>query len=136
MLLTISQIEKITECSKLAFANIEAIYIFGSTAEDNYTSISDVDLAVYADEALEILSLWDLKAKIANILNREVDLVDLKAANTVLQMQIISKGKRVYCENPSKMEVFESLIFSMYAQLNEDRAAILETISIDKKIYG
>jgi hypothetical protein len=42
------------------------------------------------------LQLWELANQLANQLGYEVDLLDLRAASTVMQYQIIIKGIRLW----------------------------------------
>ncbi len=68
--------------------------------------------------------------------SRDVDLIDLNQASTVMRMQVISKGQRIYCSNEQSCEMFEDFVFSDYARLNEERAGILEDIGQRGAVYG
>lgn len=71
-----------------------ALYAFGSRIHGTATASSDLDLAVlvagYADPVL----LFDLAGQLADQAGCAVDLVDLRAASTVMQYQIITMGER------------------------------------------
>jgi hypothetical protein len=66
--------------------------------------------------------------ELAEILGREVDLLDLQSALTVLRIQAIDKGRRLFGAGRAALEEFEDRVFADYAQLNEERAAILADI--------
>lgn len=116
---------------------LEAIYLFGSgVTQDHYTDASDVDLAFKANQPVDQLLLWELKNELANLVHREVDLVDLTAADTVLRMQVVGTGQRMYASDFAKSEAWDSLVYSMYLKLNDDRREILDEIAKSGKIYG
>ena len=71
-----------------------AIYRFGTWGTKDYRSDSDIDLAVLASSPLDSVVCWDLAQLLAAIAGRDVDLVDLSRAVTVLRMQIVATGER------------------------------------------
>jgi hypothetical protein len=66
--------------------------------------------------------------KLASLLDREVDLVDLSKASTVFQVQVVSTGKVIYCNDERRRMFFEMTVLKKYAMLNEERQCILEEI--------
>ncbi|MES2677528.1 MAG: nucleotidyltransferase domain-containing protein [Pseudomonadota bacterium] len=114
--------------------NVEAIYVFGSAALNQENKNSDVDIAILLPvmQAKEIgnLYLTDLHSDLMLLLKKEVDLINLRAASTVLQKEIISKGKVIFCANLHSKNEFEMLTISFYQRLNFERKEILE------KFYG
>jgi predicted nucleotidyltransferase len=115
---------------------LRAVYLFGSQATGDIRAESDVDLAVLADASLEELYRYDLMGELAEILGREVDLLDLQNASTVLRIQVIGKGRRLFSTGRAALEEFEDRVFVGYARLNEERAAILADIRKRGSIYG
>ena len=105
-------------------------------AKETFTESSDLDLGIKASSAVEPVFLWKIKNEIAVRLRVDVDIVDMSRADTVLLMQIVSTGKRIFTMDKSRSEAFDSLVFSQYLKLNEDRAEILEAIGKSGKIYG
>ena len=73
-------------CSILrdALPNALGIYVFGSRAQDTANADSDLDLAVLIEGYADPLVLWDLANQIAEKLGFHVDLLDLRAASTVM----------------------------------------------------
>lgn len=67
---------------------------------------------------------------------RDVDLVDLRAASTVLRARVIAEGERLFCAAESLCAEFEDVAFSAYARLNEERRAILQDIQQRGSVYG
>jgi len=120
-----------------AFPDVLAIYRFGSTmAGDDRTGQSDVDVAVYSERPLDVHRLWSSAQALAEGLARDVDLIDLARASTVMAMQVINKGKRLFCRDRIVMEAFESRLFADYVRLNEERAAILRDVRERGRVYG
>ncbi len=111
-------------------------YVFGSFANDQQNADSDLDLAIFCKEKLGATERWELAQKIAAHINRDVDLVDLAEASTVMRYQIIGYGKRIYCANENACAEFEILAISMYLRFNEERKPLLEAIHKTGKIYG
>jgi hypothetical protein len=82
------------------------------------------------------VSIWDLKNELALRLAREVDLIDLAAASTVMQAQVVTRGERLFCSDSAYCETFEDRVLSAYARLNEGRRDILRDIRKRGSVYG
>ena len=120
-----------------ALPDIQVIYLFGSEARHDKHSNSDIDLAVlHKRGVVDQLQLWKLAQELAVIAGKDVDLIDLNNASTVMQMQVVSQGRRLMCRSTIACETFEDFVFSDYARLNEERAEILVSIQQQGVIYG
>lgn len=119
-----------------AIPDVVAIYQFGSTVTGTTHPRSDIDLAVLAPRPLEPLARFELQEQLARMLHRDVDLVDLRAASTVMRMQVIAHGVRLAVFDPGAADCFETYAYSDYARLNEERRAILEQVYRDRTVYG
>ena len=93
------------------------IYLFGSEASGNQHLGSNINLAIPPKHELSETQVWNLAQVLAASLFREVDLLDLKQASTVMRMQVISTEKRLYCSDMETCETFEDFIYSDYAGL-------------------
>jgi len=113
-----------------------AVYRFGSSVGDATHAKSDVDLAVLAPRPLDPVRRFDLQAQLARALHRDVDLVDLHAASTVMRMQVISRGIALAVFDSAERDFFETYTYADYARLNEERKAILQQIERDGRVYG
>ncbi|WP_456378232.1 type VII toxin-antitoxin system MntA family adenylyltransferase antitoxin [Thiolapillus sp.] len=100
------------------------IYLFGSQASRTQHAGRNIDIAILPKQELPATERWHLAQKVAAKPSQEVGLVDLKQASTVMRMQVISKGQRLYCADKPTCEAFEDFVFSDYAKLNEERACI------------
>ncbi|OAI00420.1 DNA polymerase subunit beta [Methylomonas methanica] len=112
-----------------------ALYAFGSRIQGSATASSDLDLAVlvagYADPVL----LFDLAGQLADITGCPVDLVDLRAASTIMQYQIITTGER-WWQKDAQAALFEAAVLSEKTALDTARAALIEDIQHRGSIYG
>lgn len=89
-----------------AVPNLIALYRFGSYAQGTATPASDVDIAILAHQALLPSALFDLQQRLAVLLHKEVDLIDLHAAPTVLRMQVLSTGECIFSGMGSETSPF------------------------------
>lgn len=136
MILTPDQTAQVIELLKSEIQGLLGVYLYGSGATDTFNSESDVDLAIHTLDTLPPTKRWDLRHQLSNIVNREVDLVDIGVANTVLQMQIVATGTRIYTSDFKLSELFDSRVFWNYLTLNEDRREIMEEIAKTGTVYG
>ncbi|NJL18316.1 MAG: nucleotidyltransferase domain-containing protein [Nitrospira sp.] len=119
-----------------AVPNLIAIYRFGSAEQGAVRPDSDIDLALFSREALPELCRFELAQDLAIQLHRDVDLVDLRSASTVMRMQIISTGTCLTSVDEQARREFEMYTYSDYARLNEERGAIVKGITKRGLVYG
>ncbi|GMU64305.1 MAG: hypothetical protein AMXMBFR36_05790 [Acidobacteriota bacterium] len=124
--------------SRLAAAlpGLVAVYRFGSTAAGTERAGSDVDLAVLAEGPVDAGRRFDLQEELATELGRDVDLVDLGRASTVLAVEVVGRGELLLDADPARRGAFEDLALSSYARLNEERRAILERVAAEGTVHG
>ena len=112
-----------------------AVYLFGSHAQGTAGPGSDVDLAVLLPGTVDPVSLWRLSGDLADIAGRPVDLIDLRAATTVMQYQIVTRGRRLWAKDV-QAGLFECFILSEKTALDEARAGLLKDIKEEGSVYG
>ena len=113
-----------------------AVYRFGSWGTTLARPDSDIDLAILVEPPLDAIACWNLAQELANIAGRDVDLVELREASTVLRAQIIGHGERLYCSGELECERFEDLAYVQYARLNEERRQILKDVAERGRIHA
>lgn len=118
-----------------AIPSLSALYVFGSQATGDAGPGSDLDLAVLTNEVLGTEKLWDLSSQLADIARCHVDLLDLRAASTVMQYRIITTGKCLWAKD-SQAALYESFILSQKTALDEARAGLLQDIQKTGTVYG
>ena len=117
------------------FPNLLALYAFGSRVTGQATSESDLDLAILVDGPVDPFAIFTLAGEIAEIAGHEVDLVDLRAASTVMQHQIITSGERLW-QRDSRAALYEATILNMKTALDEARAGLIGDILKRGTVYG
>jgi predicted nucleotidyltransferase len=110
-------------------------YQFGSTTDGTTHADSDLDLAVLARRPLPNLDRWDLQEELAVRVGRDVDLVDLRSASTVMQAQVIDTADLLAEADRTARQEFEMQVCSAYALLNEERAGILSDVQERGRVY-
>ncbi len=114
----------------------QAIYRFGSWGTPAQKHDSDIDLAVLSSSILETVSCWELAQSLASLAGCNVDLVDMLRASTVLRMQVLASADRLYCADDYGVELFEDVVFSSYARLNEERRELVADVRARGSVYG
>jgi uncharacterized protein len=112
------------------------IYVFGSYAAGELREDSDIDIAFISDENLATYEVFMLAQEIADMLGREVDLVDLKNSSTVFKVEVVGKGTILFCSDEVRKVEFQMRALKDYAILNEDRQVVLDAIKKRGSVYG
>lgn len=120
---------------KDAVPSLSAVYAFGSQVGGDAGPQSDLDIALMSDALLDAEALWDLSSRLALVVDCHVDLLDLRAASTVMQYRIVTTGKRLWSRD-EQAAVYESFILSQKTALDEARAGLLEDIQTTGTVYG
>lgn len=123
-----------TRMIREAVPDVVAVYRFGSTIRGEELADSDVDLAILAAAPLDPVQRFSLQEELA--LRRDVALVDLRRASTVMAMQVVSTGKPICVVDRTAHELFADCVFASYARLDEERRAILQQALREGTIHG
>ena len=115
--------------------NLLAIYAFGSRIQGTARPDSDLDLAVLVGGYAEPLALWALAGDLADVAGSPVDLLDLRAASTVMQYQILTTGQR-WWQRDMQAALFEAAMLSEKTALDTARAGLLGDIQKRGTVYG
>jgi len=115
--------------------NLLAVYAFGSYMQGTARKDSDLDLAVLVAGYAETVALWRLAGELAELACCPVDLLDLRAASTVMQYQVLSSGKRWWAKDV-QAALFEAAMLSEKTALDTARAGLLGEIQKQGKVYG
>lgn len=124
----------IVQTLQMQFPALLAVYGFGSRIHGTAQPTSDLDLAMLVAGYADPLELWECAGKLAELTGHEVDLVDLRAASTVMQYQIITTGQRFWVKD-SQAALYETVILSEKTALDEARAGLLADIQLSGKVY-
>ncbi|WP_047155267.1 type VII toxin-antitoxin system MntA family adenylyltransferase antitoxin [Aneurinibacillus tyrosinisolvens] len=111
------------------------IILFGSVVKGTMHNESDIDIAFLSDQAFTEYEIFMAGQELAAKLGKEVDLVDLNRASTVLKAQIVGTGKILLDCDPSRRMVFFMRAFKEYAKLNEERQPIFDRLKERGTLY-
>ncbi len=128
-----TQIEAIrVELPLLDHLRPAAIYLFGSLNLGTTHRESDIDLAFLPESPCDPLEVFEIANQLAEKLGRQVDLVDLRRASTVMCKEVLRTGMLLHETDRSRRVEFEMLALSDYARLNEEREPVLRKLAISK----
>jgi predicted nucleotidyltransferase len=129
---------KITEVIVLHCPDVQAVYLFGSSGTEYERPESDIDLALLLPhttaKAAGNLALKECRSALADLLGRSVDLINLRAVNTVFQHQVVQTGRLIFNADSAATDWFEMMTLSLYQKLQEERASIVAEIVESKRI--
>lgn len=115
---------------------VRAVYVFGTHGTADKRPDSDIDIAVALRERADPVTLWTSAGDISVRLDRKVDLVDLLAAPTTLQYEIITKGRRLLATD-SAVRGFEDFVLKERRDLEQHiRRPIIDDILARGRVHG
>ena len=122
------------------FGNVQgvvSVHLFGSEAKKSATRSSDVDVAVlfFADNIPTVLQKIELQECLSEELNREVDLLCLNSASSIIGMQVLKYGKILLTKDTKRYDRFEMTLFTDYNDLKYLRRS-MENEILKRKFYG
>jgi len=126
---------RIVETVQQHVPSLLALYAFGSRIQGTAGPTSDLDLAVLVAGYADPVTLFDLSGELADVAGCPVDLLDLRAASTVMQYQVITTGERWWARD-HQAGVFEAAILSEKTALDTARAGLLTEIRERGRVYG
>ena len=122
-----------------ALPEVQGIYLFGSHADGTQRRGSDVDLGLLFPPTDQRVSrnlfMHPVRQNLQGIAGCDFDLVDLRQVSTVLQNEVVMRGRRIYCADDLAADEFDLSVMSRYQKLNEERAAILKQFQETGRAY-
>lgn len=103
-------------------------YLFGGLAKKKPMPLSDVDIAIYLLEGLDMVEKrMEILGKLMMLLETdEIDLVILNTAPLTLKMKILENKKVIVDNNPFLRHRYESLTMREYFDFSIKEMSILE----------
>ncbi len=103
-------------------------YLFGGLAKKRPMPLSDVDIAIYLLEGVDIVEKrMEILGKLMMLLETdEIDLVILNTAPLILKMKILENKKVIVDNNPFLRYSYESLTMRKYFDFSIKEMGILE----------
>lgn len=124
-----SRIDALTHRVRQALPRVMAVYAFGSRVHGTAHADSDLDMAVLVPGYADPLHLWHLASDLADLAGCPVDLLDMRAASTVMQYQILTTGQRWWVGPRVQVDIYEAAMLSEKTELDSARAALLADIA-------
>ena len=81
---------------QLSLLGSRHLAIFGSTARNEATKTSDIDILVDFDTKKDLFGFIDLKFYLEDLLSCDVDLVSKQALHPALKKRILSEAKQIF----------------------------------------
>lgn len=122
---------QLLQCSKILsekIPNLVAIYLYGSLASGTGNEESDIDLGVLARVPVESTILYQTRLELLGAVDRSVDIVDMRKIPLTLGIEILKNHQFLFKVDDVVVNFFETTLMSMYAELNEARASIMNDI--------
>ena len=111
------------------YPDTQAIYLFGSYGTEDEWPDSDVDIALLLPpeqaKASRMLAMSPLCSELGSLLEKPVDLINLREVSTVFQKEIIAADRRIHTGHAYAADEFEMLVSSFFQKLSQERAEIL-----------
>jgi predicted nucleotidyltransferase len=115
-----------------------AVYAFGSRFEHSGVlahTHSDLDLAVLVEAYSDPVTLFELASELADITHCPVDLLDFRAASTVMQNQILTRGRRLWAKDV-RAGLFEAAMLNEKIYLDQMRQALILDVQKRGAVHG
>lgn len=116
-----------------------AAWLYGSAASGAMTADSDIDIAVLLPPSDTRKTTWaflNASQDLAALWGRPVDLVNFRAVSCVLQKEVLSANKRLFCHDELTVANAELHALSQYRDFNERYREEFERISRTGKAYA
>ena len=102
----------ITAAVRELLPDLQALYIFGSRAHGQEWDKSDLDLGVLLPDKADVVFLWDVAQELACRFNIDIDLIDIRVFNPVLQHQVLVTGRLLFVHSGINMNTLDYSGFS------------------------
>jgi len=115
-----------------------AVYAFGSRFEHSGVMAhthSDLDLAVLVEAYSDPVTLFELASELADITQCPVDLLDFRAASTVMQNQILTRGQRLWAKD-FRAGLFEAAMLNEKIYLDQMRQGLILDVQKRGAVHG
>ncbi len=122
-------LRSIVDFMRAEYPGLQAVYVYGSFGTEYQNENSDLDLGLLLSPTESKSLGWKEKmevvSKIVSICHCEVDIINMRCADTVICKEIIMDNRCIYSGDEYERQTFEMLTLSYYQKLNEERADII-----------
>ncbi len=125
----------VVQAIRARFPQTIAVYAFGSRVQGTANQDSDLDLAVLVAGYADPVALWETAGSLADVAGCAVDLLDLRAASTVMQYQVLTTGECLWSAGV-QAGLFECFVLSEKTALDTARAPLMADILRTGRIHA
>jgi len=129
------EVDAIVTLLRQRLPTLLAVHAFGSRVQGTAGPDSDLDLAVLVSGYADPVALWSLASEVADLTGCHVDLLDLRAASTVMQHQVLTTGVGWWRRDDEVM-MWEAAMLNEMLALDEARAPLIADILQRGRVYG
>lgn len=113
----LSELERVLRAALEGRADVRFAYLFGSTVQRGPDRARDVDVAVSFRRPASLFEVGELAASLEAQIGREVDVVDLDEATTLLRWEVVQNGRVVAAPDPRALAEFRAAVPLEYLEL-------------------
>lgn len=113
------------------FPDLVGAWVFGSLASNRIHARSDIDLAIWCGRPVEPVRRFEAQRDLGVALDRDVDLVDLATASTLVGKEVFLHGIVLVQNDPGAILDLQARTYSDYASLMDATRGIREAIQRD-----
>jgi predicted nucleotidyltransferase len=96
---------------------VRLAFLFGSSVSRGVDAAKDVDVAVAFTRSLGLLEQGRIATQLARAAEREIDLVDLDEAPTLLRWQVVRNGIALFARDPAELVALRARVSLEYFDL-------------------
>ena len=130
------RIESIVSLLKKDLLTLQGVYLFGSIASGQATEKSDVDIAILCPARVQPSLKNKIIAQLEQLLQKNVDLIELRFVNTILQEEILHTAQRIAVIDKRACELYEDFIYCSAMDFREFRKPHVLEIIARGSVYG
>lgn len=108
--------------------DVQLVVLFGSRVKGAVRTESDYDIAIQLDGPADLIALTNEVMRLLGI--TDVDLIDLKRADSLLLMHVATSGMVLYEREPGLFRRFQSLAYRRYWDTTKFRDAQKRTLEV------
>lgn len=112
-----------------AVPSATAVWLFGSAAQGRWHAGSDLDLAVLAPQAWLPADRFKAAQDLGRRLGHDVDLLDFRRLDTVMQMQILGTGRKLLDRDPVATLQYEGFLRTEYQNIQRWRQPMMRGLA-------
>jgi len=134
----VMDLQALVQLLQARLPGLMAVYAFGSRVREQGRHArpdSDLDLAVLVEGYADPVLLFELAGELSDLSGCPVDLLDLRAASTVIQHQILMEGQRLWARDV-RAGLFEAAMLTEKLHLDEARHGLIQDVMARGTVYG